>query len=64
MPLPELVAQDRHGLGILAIGGIGRHDVPAKDRCQSEELEMGSRHLVHNHVVGHVTASDRLVCIV
>ena len=31
---------------------------------QPEELEMRSRHLVHNHVVGYVTASDRLVRIV
>ena len=31
MPLPELVAQYRYGLGILAIGGIGRHNVPAQD---------------------------------
>jgi len=31
MPLPELVAQYRYRLGILAIGGVGRHNVPAQD---------------------------------
>ena len=30
VPLPELVAQYRYRLGILPIGGIGGHDVPAK----------------------------------
>jgi hypothetical protein len=42
MTLPELVAQYRHGLGILAIGGIGGQNVPAQDGSQPEELEMRS----------------------
>jgi hypothetical protein len=31
MPLPELVAQHRYRLGILAIGGVSLHDVPPQD---------------------------------
>src|SRR4051794_10356200 len=61
MPLPEFVAQYRDRLGILAIGSIGWHDVPAQDGSQPQELEMGSRHLVRDHVVGHITAGDGLV---
>src|SRR5947209_5343720 len=64
MALPELVAQYRYRLGILAIGGIGGHNVPPQDGSQSEELEMRSGHLVDNHIVGDVTAGDRLARVV
>ena len=30
VPLPELIAQDRYGLRILPIGGIGGHEVSAE----------------------------------
>jgi hypothetical protein len=62
--LPEFVAQHCDGLWILAIGHISRHDVPAQEGRQSQELEVGSRQLIHDHVVGYVTTRNRLVRIV
>ena len=60
VPLPELEAQYRHGLRILAVRRVGGDKVAAQQGRQAEKLDMGSRHLDHPHVVGYVTARDRL----
>jgi hypothetical protein len=64
VPLPELLAQDGDGLRILAVGRVGGNEVAAQERSQAEELEVGSRHLDRDYVVGYVTARHCLVRIV
>ena len=55
---PELVTQHDDGLWILAVGCVGRKEVPADQGGHAQHLEYVAGEVVGLHIFRHIAAGD------